>query len=59
MKEYTIPCSWQMYGYTKVEADSLEEAIKKADDLPLPEGDYVTDSFEVDIEMAEDMNKEE
>ena len=59
MKEYTIPCSWQMYGYMKVEADSLKDAIKKADDMPLPDGDYVTDSFEVDEQMVEELNKEE
>lgn len=49
--KYEIPCSWQMYGYTDVEADSLEEAIEMAYDAPLPEdGDFVDSSFEIDFD---------
>ena len=53
-KEYKIPCSWEMYGYMYVEASSLEDAISKADrDEPLPDGDYMEDSFRVDHDMLE------
>ena len=63
MRKYHIPCSWQVYGRADVEANSLEEAIRIAedDDFPLPEGDYVDASFEVDRELAMELdeNKEE
>ena len=54
--EYTIPCSWQMYGYLKVQADSLEDAIEIADSdsTKLPNGSYVEASFEVDHDVLED-----
>ena len=29
--EYEIPCSWQMYGYMKIQADTIEEAIEIAE----------------------------
>lgn len=47
-KTYRIPCNWTMYGVMEVEATSLDEAIEKAYDSGLPEGDYLTDSFDVD-----------
>ena len=59
---YKIPCSWEMYGKTEVEADNLEEAIAKveADDFPLPhDASYVDGSFEVDRDVAEELNKEQ
>ena len=53
--KYTIPCSWQMYGYLKIQAESLEEAIKLAEnDYNLPDGSYVEASFEVDYEVLEE-----
>ena len=52
-KTYRIPCSWEMYGYYEVDADTLEEAIQMAVDGALPEGDYVDASFEVDKEICE------
>jgi hypothetical protein len=58
---YEIPCSWEVYGTVEVEADSLDEAITKveADDFPLPnKTSYVGASFEVDREIAEELNKE-
>ena len=53
MKTYKIPCSWEMYGYMDIEAETLEEAVAEADHFltPLPEGNYVEDSFEVDTEV--------
>lgn len=59
--KYTIPCSWEMYGELTIEADSLEEACLKAeeDSAGLPEEKhYVDGSFEVDRDLAEEMNKE-
>jgi hypothetical protein len=52
MKTYKIGVVWQMYGSVEVEANSLEEAVKKVDDgVPLPEnGEYIEGSFEVDVE---------
>ena len=49
MKPYKIGVVWQMYGYVEVEADSKAEAIRKAEDAPLPDnGEYIEGSFEVD-----------
>jgi hypothetical protein len=54
--EYTIPCSWQMYGHLKIQADSLEDAIEiaESDSTNLPDGSYVEASFEVDHDVLED-----
>ena len=53
MKTYKIPCSWEMYGYMDIEAETLEEAVHAAEHFltPLPEGHYVDESFEVDTEV--------
>lgn len=47
---YKIPCTFEMYGTLKIEADSLEKAVKyvkeNIDEIPLPEEKhYVDDSF--------------
>lgn len=59
MPYYTIPMTWEVFGTIEVEADSLEEAIIKAD-LPETEmpsnGDYIEDSLRVDHEGAESYN---
>lgn len=57
--KFEIPCSWQMYGTMEIEADTLKEAIQKANDdsSPLPDGDFVTDSFQVDWESIEENYK--
>ena len=49
---YKIPCTFEMYGTLKIEADSLEDAVKyvkeKIDEIPLPEEKYYVDgSFEL------------
>lgn len=55
---YRIPYAFQMYGRIEVEADSLEKAIRKADnelvnmsvvDL-VANADYLEDSLEIDEE---------
>ena len=59
--KYQIPVSWEMYGHVEVEADNLEEAISIAEsyETPLPGGDYIMGSFEVDREIAYDTYEEE
>ena len=60
MKTYEIPCSWTMYGIMLIEAKTLSNAIKKAiDEEPLPDGDYLPDSFETDVEGIEERYPEE
>jgi|TARA_R110002051_G_scaffold161109_2_gene232763 hypothetical protein len=61
-KYYEIPCSWEVYGTMEVEANSLEEAITLAerDDSPMPDAsDYVDGSFEVDRDIAKEINKDD
>lgn len=41
-----------MYGLYHIEADSLKEALEKAEDANLPtDADYVETSFEIDSHM--------
>jgi hypothetical protein len=58
MKTYRVPVSWMMCGSVYMEADSLDEAIEKVieEDGPLPEGFYLDDSFQVDTDLAEELN---
>ena len=58
MKEYTVPCVWQMAGDLRIKAKSLKEAVAIAEnsDLGLPEANdsyYVDSSFEVNHEIVE------
>ena len=57
-KTYTIPVYWEMYGYYHIQANSLEEAIEKANlpEIPLPNGTYTMDSFHVDEDAIEIFN---
>ena len=50
MSSFRIPLVWQMYGHVDVEADTMDAAIEYAlgPDRPLPEGEYVDDSIQVD-----------
>lgn len=50
MPTFRIPLVWQMYGHADVDAETLEDAIEYAlgPDCPLPEGNYVDDSIQVD-----------
>jgi hypothetical protein len=52
MKTYKIPCSWVMSGTVEVEADTVGEAILKAEHAPLPtESEYIEESFVIDLEL--------
>ena len=59
VKSYNVPCSWEMYGYVKVKAKNLGEAIQIAEgsECSLPSGDYVVDRFRVDYDVIEDYNQ--
>ena len=55
MKTYRVPVVYQMFGYVEMEADSIDDAVKKVhnniDSIPLPnDADYVEGSFEIDYE---------
>lgn len=51
-REYVVPITWQMRGFVKVKAESLEEAIASTintDDIPIPtDSQYVDGSLEVE-----------
>ena len=58
---YKVPCSWEVYGSTVVEAESWDEAISIAEsaDCPLPvETSYVEDSFRIDEELVDSFRDE-
>lgn len=57
MKTYTIPCHWTMYGWLKIEAENISEAVKQAYDVSNPNGEYVDNSFEVDVEVLDEHNE--
>ncbi len=50
MKQFRIQLVWQMYGRLWVDAETEEEAKQIALDseTPLPEGNYVDDSIQID-----------
>ena len=50
MKTYRVHLIWSLYGHVDVEAESEEEAVENAlgPDCPLPEGEYIEDSVQVD-----------
>ena len=51
-KIYKIPCTWVMSGTLEIEADTVGEAILKAEYAPLPtEPDYMEGSFVIDLEL--------
>lgn len=57
---YKIPVSWTVMATMEVEAESLEDAIEKADDLPLPtDTDYLEGSFQVDRYMLDPEESED
>ena len=54
---YKVPVVWSMMGYVLVDAEAGDEAMIYALDhkyeFPLPtNGEYLDDSFEVDVEGA-------
>lgn len=56
MAKWNVPVYWQMKSVIEVEADTLEDAIYKAqtDDNPLPaDGEYLDGSWEAGDEDVE------
>jgi len=57
MKTYKIPVSWTVTATMEIDAESLEDAILKAEDASLPtDPDYLDGSFEVDHDCIEYLN---
>ena len=50
MKTYRVHLIWSLYGHVDVEAEGAEKAVEVAlgPDCPLPEGEYIDDSVQVD-----------
>lgn len=59
MPVYTIDCYWTMYARVQIEAHSVQEAEKKAQEADLPQGEYVEDSFETYPQVKEDARKDD
>jgi len=61
MKIYRIACEWAVYGTMHIEAESLKEAIQKAeDDYPLPtDSEYIDDSFKVCDDVTQYLFRED
>ena len=60
MNTYKIPCTWVMSGTLEIEADTIGEAILKAELAPLPtEPDYMEGSFVIDLELMHQWLAEE
>jgi hypothetical protein len=56
--EYTIPVYWEVAAEIKVEATSLDDAIRQAHEADLPsDGEYVDGSFSINHECAEELNR--
>ena len=49
-KTFEVPVVWTMCDTLQIEADTIEDAIAKAQSMVLPKGHYLEDSFEVDID---------
>ena len=59
-KTYRVPCSWEVYGITVVEAESWDEAISTAGESPWAlESSYIEDSFRIDEELIEHEKQKE
>lgn len=59
-KTHKVAVIWTETGILETKAESVEEAIKKVDkdkdNIPLPEGDYLDGSFEIDVETTKLIN---
>lgn len=58
---YKAAVSWTEVGIVEVEGTSVENAIenaeKRIDDLILPEGEYLDESFRIDEDTTKILNK--
>lgn len=57
---YKVSISWTEVGIVEVEGTSVEDAIENAekniDDLILPEGEYLDESFRIDKDTTRVLN---
>jgi hypothetical protein len=59
MAKFKIAVEWVMTTDVVIEAETLEDAILKVEDMPeLPDdGDYLDGSFEVNTEVTRELNR--
>jgi hypothetical protein len=52
LKKFKIPVTWGMWGIIEVEACTLKQAKRKVFEpgIGLPAGEYIEDSFVIDVE---------
>lgn len=56
---YLVPVTWHMTGHYAIKARSVDEAVKKSVNLPLPEeGSYLDASFEAFEDEVAPITKE-
>lgn len=60
MRYFKIPVEWAVYATVEIEAETIEEAVKKfdetIDEILLPtEADYIEDTFKRCIQDTEDL----
>mgnify|MGYP000668045618 CR=1 FL=1 len=59
MKKYKIPISWEIGSELEIEANSIEEALEKAQNEELPSnGEYIDGSYEIWDDVAREINEE-
>jgi cytochrome c oxidase assembly protein Cox11 len=58
MKVYKLFVTWECYGELEIEAENIEQAIDKAygEEIELPVGYYVDDSFVIDELISKELN---
>ena len=60
MKTWKIACSWVSYGIVELEAETLGDAIKIAeqDEFDLPDAEYLDNSMDINIDVTNELNHE-
>jgi hypothetical protein len=48
--------TWMMSGEIEIEANDIGEAMTKAIDENLPEGEYISDSIRVQVQTVKELN---
>lgn len=58
-KKINVPVTWTMCGYVEIEAEDMASAMEKFnqdnDNIPIPEGEYVDDSFQLTSQDVDEM----
>ena len=49
MKTFIIECTWTMCGSYHVQAESEEQALEIAEEMNLPDGEYIDGSYHADF----------